>query len=118
MERHNSERPLFVSGTGISIYGGHRPNYGAFTISVDGQTIASGDASSPTATAQQLLGSASGLTNGPHTAVLTNSGGSAIDIDFVDVQSQVGPPKFVLRHDSRLQLSHIDGQLANVGHHL
>lgn len=37
-----------------------------------------------------MLGSATGLANGPHTAILTNTDGSPIDIDFVDIESQVG----------------------------
>ncbi|KAF5380463.1 hypothetical protein D9615_004624 [Tricholomella constricta] len=76
------------NGTGISVFGGRRSNYGTFTISVDGQTIASGSANSAQDSVNQLLGSASGLVNGPHTAVLTNTGGAPIDIDWVNVQTQ------------------------------
>ncbi|KAF8070671.1 hypothetical protein FPV67DRAFT_1035931 [Lyophyllum atratum] len=76
------------NGTGISIFGGRRSNYGTFTISVDGQTITTGDAKSAQDTANQLLGSASSLIDGPHTAVLTNTGGVPIDIDWVNVQTQ------------------------------
>ncbi|GLB37654.1 hypothetical protein LshimejAT787_0407050 [Lyophyllum shimeji] len=76
------------NGTGISIFGGRRSNYGTFTISVDGQTITTGDASSAQDSANQLLGSASGLVDGPHTAVFTNTGGAPIDIDFATLQTQ------------------------------
>jgi hypothetical protein len=74
----------------MTIFGGHRPNYGTFTITVDGTTINTGDANSPEATTPQNLGSVSGLVNGPHTAVLTNTGGEGIDIDWIEVISQVG----------------------------
>lgn len=80
------------NGTGISIFGGLRSNYGTYSIMVDGQNVASGNASSQQDEFKQLLGSASGLANGPHTVVLTNTGTSPIDIDFIDIQSQVGTP--------------------------
>lgn len=57
---------------------------------MDGQTVASGSSNIPQAAFQQLLGSVSGLANGPHTAVLTNTGGGPIDIDFLDIQTQIG----------------------------
>ncbi|KAJ6625888.1 hypothetical protein B0H10DRAFT_1782336, partial [Mycena sp. CBHHK59/15] len=77
------------NGTGISFYGGRRPDYGVYTITVDGQTIVSTSATGPGVAAQQLLGSATGLANGPHTAVLTNTG-VGMDIDWIDMQTQVG----------------------------
>ncbi|KAG6903057.1 hypothetical protein C0995_006244 [Termitomyces sp. Mi166 len=76
------------SGTGILIFGGHRSNYGTFTISVDGHMITNGNANSVQGSTIQKLGSVSNLVNGPHTAVLTNTGGAPIDIDFVDVETQ------------------------------
>lgn len=63
---------------------------------MDGRTVNTGDANSPQATTRQVLGSVSGLDNGPHTAVLTNTGGSAIDIDVIEVDSQIGPPECVM----------------------
>jgi len=77
------------NGTGISIYGGHRPEYGTYTLSVDGTTVASGTATGVGIEVQQVLGSASGLANGPHTAVLTSTG-VGMDIDAVNVNTQVG----------------------------
>ncbi|KAG5638459.1 hypothetical protein H0H81_012524 [Sphagnurus paluster] len=69
-------------------FNGRRSNYGKFTISVDGLTITNGDAQSAQDSANQLLGSASGLANGPHIAVLTNTGGAPIDIDWVNIVTQ------------------------------
>ncbi|PPQ87445.1 hypothetical protein CVT25_008181 [Psilocybe cyanescens] len=83
---------ISFTGTGLAIFGGHRSNYGTYSISVDGQTISSGNAQSSDSSTQQLLGSASGLPYGSHTAVLTNTGGNPIDIDWVDFEAQVGPP--------------------------
>lgn len=78
------------TGTGIAIFGGQRSDYGTFSITVDGQSVASGSAASQQDAVKQLLGSASGLVNGPHTAVLTSTGNSPIDLDFVEIQTQVG----------------------------
>jgi len=80
---------ISFKGTGIEIYGGHKPTYGDYTITVDGKQIASGSASGP-AVQQQLLGSAQGLQNGPHTAVLTSTG-AGMDIDWASVLAEVGP---------------------------
>jgi len=79
---------IHFNGTGISILGGRRTNYGTFTMSVDGQTIASGDGNSAHDSVNHLLGSASSLVDGPHIAVLTNTGGAPIDIGSVNVRTQ------------------------------
>jgi len=76
---------ITFNGTGISFFGGNRPDYGAFTITIDGNVVSTGRASSPGVQVNQLLGSASGLKNGPHTAVLTNTG-PALDIDHIELQ--------------------------------
>jgi len=57
------------NGTGISIFGGHRPNYGTFSLVVDEQLVTTGTAENTIASTHQLLGTISGLTNGPHTAI-------------------------------------------------
>lgn len=80
-----------IPGTGLWIFGGHRSNYGTYSVSVDGQTVSSGSAQSDEGAVRQLLGSVSGLPYGSHTAVLTNTGGGPIDIDSVDFEAQVGP---------------------------
>jgi hypothetical protein len=76
-------------GTGITIYGGHRENYGTYQISVDNQNITSQSSAGQDAF-QQVLGSVSGLSNGRHFATLTSTSSSPIDIDFCQVQTEVG----------------------------
>ncbi|KAJ3514114.1 hypothetical protein NLJ89_g2558 [Agrocybe chaxingu] len=81
---------IIFTGTGLSIFGGLRPNYGTYSISVDGRTVSSGSARSNEASFRQILGAASGLPYGTHTAVITNSNGAPIDIDWVDFETQAG----------------------------
>lgn len=76
-------------GTGLSIYGGHRPSYGTYTVSLDGQRLSKGNASDIQASTRRLLATASGLSNGNHTAVITNTG-PAIDIDYIDIECEIG----------------------------
>lgn len=83
---------ISFSGTGISIFGGNRPTYGQYTITVDGTVIEQGNAQSQTAASQVLLGTTTGLTNGPHTAVITCGTNGPIDVDFVTIQNQIGQP--------------------------
>ena len=71
------------------------PTYGLYNISIDGQSVA-GNAHSQNASFQQLLGGQSGLTNGPHTAVLTNTDTSSpIDLDSIIFETQIGSVKCV-----------------------
>ncbi|CAK5281331.1 unnamed protein product [Mycena citricolor] len=77
------------NGTGIEIYGAHRPEYGSYSMTMDGQSMGETSAASSAVQAQQLLGSATELANGPHTAVIT-SNGSGMDIDWVNLLTQVG----------------------------
>nr|GAT58561.1 predicted protein [Mycena chlorophos] len=79
------------NGTGIEIYGGHRPEYGTYKLTVDGQEVESSTATAPGVEVQQLLGSATGLANGPHTAVLTSTG-VGMDIDWAKLITSVGTP--------------------------
>lgn len=77
-------------GTGIWVFGAKRPGYGTYNISIDGQSV-SGNAQSQDSSFQQLLGGQSGLENGPHTAVFTNTGwGSGIDLDSIIFETQIG----------------------------
>ncbi|KAF8197847.1 hypothetical protein BJ912DRAFT_1076102 [Pholiota molesta] len=80
---------IAFNGTGLSIFGGRRPNYGTYSITVDGQVITSGSSQANVASGNQLLGSASGLVYGSHTVVLTNTGGVPIDIDWIEFETQV-----------------------------
>jgi hypothetical protein len=82
---------ITFNGTGIAIFGGHRQNYGTYQISVDGQNIANASSAGQDAF-QQVMGSASGLSYGQHTAILTSSSSFPIDIDFIDIQTQIGEP--------------------------
>ncbi|KAF5389387.1 hypothetical protein D9757_004246 [Collybiopsis confluens] len=76
-------------GTGITIYGGHRPDYGTYQISVDNNHITSQSSAGQDAF-QQVLGSFSGLSNGQHFVILTSTSSSPIDIDFCQVQTEIG----------------------------
>ncbi|KAJ8509065.1 hypothetical protein ONZ45_g8737 [Pleurotus djamor] len=81
---------ILFNGTGISIFGSKQPNYGSFRFTVDGVTAEEGSAGSSSFQAKQLLGKASGLNDGAHTAVLTyTGGGSGIDIDSLVLDGQV-----------------------------
>ncbi|KAI9450352.1 hypothetical protein F5148DRAFT_598110 [Russula earlei] len=85
------------NGTGIWFYGANRPGYGSFNISIDGQSVP-GDAHSSRVLFRRLLGGRSGLTNGPHTVVLTNTGqDSYVDLDTVLFETQVGSAGSVMR---------------------
>jgi hypothetical protein len=73
------------------------PTYGTYTFSVDGSVVVYRSANSPTPLTNQLLGSVSGLTNGLHTATITNTG-PAIDIDWIQLQTRMGPQGIVLKN--------------------
>ncbi|KAJ3807978.1 hypothetical protein F5876DRAFT_67666 [Lentinula aff. lateritia] len=81
---------ITFTGIGITIFGGHRQNYGTYQISVDGQTVVASESSAGQDVLQQVLGTVSGLSNEKHTAVVTSSSASSIDIDYVNVQTQIG----------------------------
>lgn len=78
------------------MFGGKRPNYGGYELTVDGQRVAVGNSNSATPVAQELLGTVSGLPNGKHVAVLTCTGGGVVDIDKVELEAQVGVPGCVM----------------------
>jgi len=77
------------NGTGVRFFGGHRPDYGNFTLAVDGQVVQSGTARGDTATARHLLAGATNLPDGPHTAVLTSTGGG-MDVDWIEMVPHIG----------------------------
>ncbi|KAF9567970.1 hypothetical protein CPC08DRAFT_702790 [Agrocybe pediades] len=81
---------ITFTGTGITLLGGRKPNYGTYSFSVDGQIVSSGSAQANDQVAQQILGSVEGLAYGSHTAVLTNTGGNPVDLDRIDFQTQIG----------------------------
>lgn len=84
------------AGTGVWLLGAKKPNYGAYSIAIDGDVVQA-SAQSADATFQQVLGGKSGLAMGSHTVVLTNTGsGTGIDIDSVVFETQVGAPGYVV----------------------
>ncbi|KAH7108407.1 hypothetical protein BKA62DRAFT_682083 [Auriculariales sp. MPI-PUGE-AT-0066] len=90
---------LSFSGTGISIFGSTGPNHGQYSVSIDGgaQQVLSG--STATVVAQVPLFSASGLTSGDHTIVITNNGVNGqtgvFDIDFMAFEAALSPPVII-----------------------
>ncbi|KAI0093109.1 hypothetical protein BDY19DRAFT_902909 [Irpex rosettiformis] len=87
-----STATLKFNGTGVWFYGAHLPQYGNYSITVDGQIVASGTASSGTSVPvfDQLLGSSFNLSMGQHVAVLSSVNGGAIDLDKLIFETQVG----------------------------
>jgi len=85
------------TGVGVSIFGAKRPNYGSYSLSVDGNATCTGNANAADVTAQQSLCSVAGLSNGLHTAVFTNAGGGTIDVDWIEFQTQIGPTGSTLK---------------------
>jgi len=80
------------NGTGVRFFGGRRPDYGDYTLTVDNQVVETGTARSETPSMRHLLASAPNLPDGPHTAVLTTNGGGGIDLDWVEVAPHIGTP--------------------------
>ncbi|TFK68685.1 hypothetical protein BDN72DRAFT_797444 [Pluteus cervinus] len=80
------------NGTGVSFFGGRRPGYGTYTFLVDGEVVSVGDASSTTPTTREALASVSNLPFGSHTATLKTNGGGTIDLDWIEIATQVGAP--------------------------
>lgn len=87
---YGASATFHFNGTGIWFFGARRPDYGPYNISIDGHSV-SGNAQSQELSFQQLLGGRSGLSNGPHTAVFTNTGsGSFIDLDSIVFETETG----------------------------
>lgn len=86
-------------GTGITVTGGRRTGYGSYTVTVDGQTVATGPASTSADSTRQILATVSGLTLGDHSLVVTNTGadGAQLDIDSVTIADLMGPPGSQMR---------------------
>jgi len=79
---------IVFNGTGISFFGGKRPEYGSYSLSIDGSFV-NGTASYPSPVVNQLLGSVSGLTNELHTAILTSED-VGLDLDWIQLQTHMG----------------------------
>lgn len=85
-----------ITGTGVKFFGAYRPGYGAYTLTVDGVEVANGNAESATLNVRQTLGAVSGLEYGEHTAVLTAVGDGTIDLDWIEMETRVGPDGYVV----------------------
>ncbi|KAI0958907.1 hypothetical protein AcV7_004591 [Taiwanofungus camphoratus] len=81
---------ITFNGTGIWLYGGHRPNYGSYTLSVDGSVILHANASSTEPITRQLLGGLTGFSMGEHTVVLANAGNGSVDLDSLVFETHMG----------------------------
>ena len=91
-----AEVTLKFNGTGVWFYGGHRPGYGSYVLSVDGSTVGSGTSASSAAAFNQLLEGTSDLTMGEHTAVLLSGGGGPMDVDYVIFETGLGSNGYVI----------------------
>lgn len=78
------------NGTGVWLYGAHRPGYGSYSLSVDGNTVVNGSAASSNPLFDQVLGGSANLGMGEHTAVLTSTGGGPVDFDSLVFETQIG----------------------------
>ncbi|KAK7472648.1 hypothetical protein VKT23_000761 [Stygiomarasmius scandens] len=78
------------NGTGVWIFGAKRPNYGDYSIAVDGtDVVASASAEGSQDQFKQLLGSKLNMSYGTHTITFSISGTSTIDIDFIEVETRL-----------------------------
>ncbi|KZT10677.1 uncharacterized protein LAESUDRAFT_344342 [Laetiporus sulphureus 93-53] len=81
---------LTFNGTGLWLYGGFRPSYGSYAVSVDGAQILRANATAPDLELRSLLAGVSGLDTGQHTVTLTSDGTGPIDIDYAIFETNVG----------------------------
>ncbi|KIJ67685.1 hypothetical protein HYDPIDRAFT_83283 [Hydnomerulius pinastri MD-312] len=81
------------NGTAFWIYGAKRDNHGTFSVSVNGQTYANNNGYANPYTFQQVLFNTSGLAQGTHQVLITNTGtnNQYVDIDLVVWQSETSP---------------------------
>ncbi|THU95380.1 hypothetical protein K435DRAFT_723810 [Dendrothele bispora CBS 962.96] len=80
---------LRFNGTGVWVFGAKRPNYGDYSITVDGTDVSTSNAGSSQNLVKQVLGTKQNMTYGTHTVIFTaTSGTSRIDIDSIEVETQ------------------------------
>ena len=77
-----STATINFNGTGISIFGAKRANHGLYKVNLDGQDQEQRNGSDKD-TFQFALWDTKGLSQGFHTAVITNLEDKFLDIDFV-----------------------------------
>lgn len=78
------------NGTGVWFYGARRPGYGSYSLIVDGDTVSSGNAGADNPVFDSFLAGSSNLGMGEHTAVFTNTGGGAVDLDSLVFETHIG----------------------------
>lgn len=78
------------NGTGVWFFGAHRPGYGGYSLTVDGNTVGGGSAASSNPVFDQAMGGSANMSLGEHTAVLTSTGGGPIDFDSLIFETQIG----------------------------
>ncbi|KAM5540311.1 hypothetical protein V8D89_006130 [Ganoderma adspersum] len=71
------------NGTGFSVLGARKPNYGEYLILLDGGVQQFSNATAHQTEFGQVLGGASGLEDGLHTVVFMAAGGGPVDIDAI-----------------------------------
>ena len=71
------------NGTGFSVLGARKPDYGEYLILLDGAVQQFSNATAHQTTFGQVLGGASGLEDGLHTVVFMAAGGGPVDIDAI-----------------------------------
>lgn len=76
------------SGTDVVVVGAIRPGYGTYTLTVDGEERTKGTVKGGPLF-KRKLGEVNGLSNGPHTLVIT-SNGAGLDIDSIVFTTSVG----------------------------
>ncbi|KAG8955860.1 hypothetical protein FRC04_006307 [Tulasnella sp. 424] len=85
---NTAKASLTFEGDAIAVYGGVGPQYGPYTVSLDGQDPAQFTANSTNSHTQQILYFASGLGAGNHSIVINNnptSIGNQLDLDYVQI---------------------------------
>ncbi|PIL29722.1 hypothetical protein GSI_08160 [Ganoderma sinense ZZ0214-1] len=71
------------NGTGFSVLGTRKPNYGQYLILLDGEVQQFSNATAQQTEFGQVLGTASGLKDGLHSVVFMVAGGGPVDIDAI-----------------------------------
>lgn len=78
------------NGTGIAVYGAKRINHGNYTVSLDNAKPATLRGFSRPRQFGVALFKAHNLTNSHHVATLSDASSTNFDIDYVDLETQVG----------------------------
>ncbi|EJD42605.1 hypothetical protein AURDEDRAFT_126404 [Auricularia subglabra TFB-10046 SS5] len=92
MTTHTSGASASIAwnGTGITVYGAKRPNHGDYTVSLDGAKPRKFSGRTKPGQFGVPLFKESDLVNGPHTIAITDASSSYLDIDWVEIDTEVG----------------------------